>query len=79
MCANSEGSGETAHPRSRTRAFADQLCDKYHNLISWFIYSNEYPQHMQVRQRFIFIAHFEMFKFTDFLQIYRMMSINLQT
>ena len=34
MCANSEGSGETAHPR----VFADHLCDKYHNLMSWLSY-----------------------------------------
>ena len=33
MCANSEGSGETARMRSLTRAFAVRLCDKYH--ISW--------------------------------------------
>ena len=35
MCANSEGSGETARMRRLAWAFAGRLCDKYHNLISW--------------------------------------------
>ena len=35
MCANSEGSGETARMRSLTLAFAGRLCDKYHNLMIW--------------------------------------------
>ena len=35
MCANSEGSGETAWLRSLAWAFAGCLCDKYHNLMSW--------------------------------------------
>ena len=35
MCANSEGSGETAQMRSLARAFAGRLCDKYYNLILW--------------------------------------------
>ena len=34
MCANSEGSGETARMRRLDRAFAGRLCDKYHNLMS---------------------------------------------
>ena len=34
MCANSEGSGETAQMRSLAWAFADRVCDKYHNLLS---------------------------------------------
>ena len=34
-CANSEGSGETAHMRRLAWAFAGRLCDKYHNLMSW--------------------------------------------
>ena len=33
MCANSEGSGETARMRRLARALAGRLCDKYHNLI----------------------------------------------
>ena len=33
MCANSEGSGETARMCRLTWAFAGRLCDKYH--ISW--------------------------------------------
>ena len=35
MCANSEGSGETARMRRLACAFAGRLCDKYHNLMSW--------------------------------------------
>ena len=35
MCANSEGSGETARMRRVARAFAGRLCGKYHNLMSW--------------------------------------------
>ena len=37
MCANSDGSGMTAQMRRFTWAFAGRLCDKYHNLMSWFI------------------------------------------
>ena len=41
MCANSEGSGETARMRRLGRAFAGRLCDKYHNLMTPYIaYSN---------------------------------------
>ena len=35
MCANSEGSSATARMRRLAWAFADRLCDKYHNLMSW--------------------------------------------
>ena len=35
MCANSEGSGETARMRRLAWAFDSRLCDKYHNLMSW--------------------------------------------
>ena len=35
MCANSEGSGDTARIRSLAWAFAVRLCDKYHNPMSW--------------------------------------------
>ena len=35
MCANSEGSGETARKRRLARAFACRLCDKYLNFMSW--------------------------------------------
>ena len=35
MCANSEGSGETAQMRRLAWAFAGRLCDKYHNPMSW--------------------------------------------
>ena len=38
MCANSEGSGETARMRRLVWAFAGHLCDKYHNLMSWLNY-----------------------------------------
>ena len=38
MCANSEGSGETARMRSLAWTFAVRLCDKYHNLMSWLIW-----------------------------------------
>ena len=37
VCANSEGSGETARMRRLACAFAGRLCDKYHNLMSWLI------------------------------------------
>ena len=33
MCANSEGSGETARLSLRCR-----LCERYHNLMGWLIY-----------------------------------------
>ena len=36
MCANSEGSGETARMRRLAWAFAGRLCGKYHNFMSWF-------------------------------------------
>ena len=39
MCANSEGSGETARMRRLAWAFAGRLCDKYHNLMSWFMFA----------------------------------------
>ena len=39
MCANSEGSGETARMRRIAWAFAGRLCDKYHNLMSWLNYN----------------------------------------
>ena len=39
MCANNDGSGETARMRRLSWAFAGRLRDKYHNLMSWFIYS----------------------------------------
>ena len=35
MCANSDGSGETARMRRLAWAFTGRLCDKYHNLMSW--------------------------------------------
>ena len=35
MCANSEGSGETARMHRLAWAFAGRLCDKYHNLMSF--------------------------------------------
>ena len=39
MCANSEGSGETAQTRRLTWAFAGRLCDKYmYYLMRWLIY-----------------------------------------
>ena len=37
MCADSEGSGETARIRRLARSFAGRLCDKNHNLMSWLI------------------------------------------
>ena len=37
MCANGEGSGETAPMCRLAWAFAGRLCDKYHNLMSWLI------------------------------------------
>ena len=41
MCANSEGSGETARMRRLAWAFAGRLCDKYHNLMSWLKFMSE--------------------------------------
>ena len=41
MCANSEGSGETAQMRSLTWAFAVRLCNKYYNLMRWLDLFNE--------------------------------------
>ena len=45
MCANSEGSGETARMRRLAWAFAGCLCDKYHNLTSWLNFSIPYVQY----------------------------------
>ena len=44
ICANSEGSGETARMRRFAWAFAGRICDKYHNLMSWLKYwcTNDY-------------------------------------
>ena len=42
MCGNSKGSGETAQMLRLAWAFAGRPCDKYHNLISWIIYSKSY-------------------------------------
>ena len=39
MCANSEGSGETARLRRFAWAFTGRICDKYHSLMSWLISS----------------------------------------
>ena len=39
MCANSEGSGETARMRRRACAFPGRHCDKFNNLMSWIVYS----------------------------------------
>ena len=39
MYVNSEGSGETVQMRRLTWAIAGGLCDKYHNLLGWLIYS----------------------------------------
>ena len=38
MCANSEGSGETARMRRLAWAFAGRHCDKYQNVMSRLIY-----------------------------------------
>ena len=38
ICANSEGSSESAWMRRLAWAFAGLLCDKYHNLMSWLNY-----------------------------------------
>ena len=38
ICANSKGSCEAARMHRLVWAFADRLCDKYHNLMSWLIY-----------------------------------------
>ena len=35
LCANSEGSGETAQMRRLAWAIAGRLYDEYHNLMSW--------------------------------------------
>ena len=41
MCANSEGSGETAQIRRLACAFAGRLYDKYHYLMSWLISTSD--------------------------------------
>ena len=37
MCANTEGSGETAHFYRLVRAFAARICNKYKNRVNWLI------------------------------------------
>ena len=44
MCANSEGSGETARMRRLAWAFAGRLYDKYHNLMSWLNWCSDRRQ-----------------------------------
>ena len=44
MCANSEGSGETAQMCRLAWAFAGRLCDKHHNLMSWLKLDFLFPQ-----------------------------------
>ena len=39
ICANSEGSGETARMQRLAWSFPGRLCDKYHNLMSWLVSS----------------------------------------
>ena len=39
MCANSEGSGETAQMHRLAWTFTGRLCDKYHKLMSWLNYT----------------------------------------
>ena len=48
MCANSEGSGETARMRRLAWAFAARLCDKYHNLMSWLNLCLKHYPHFQI-------------------------------
>ena len=38
ICANSEGSGETARMRRLSWAFAGRLCDKHQNFMGWLIW-----------------------------------------
>ena len=40
MCANSDGSGDTARMGWLAWALAGRLCDKYHNLMNWLIFEN---------------------------------------
>ena len=42
MCANGEGSGENAQMRRLVWAFIGRLCDKYHNLMSWLNFDDNY-------------------------------------
>ena len=50
MCANSEGSDETARMRRLAWAFAVHLCDKYHNLELALIMSSMLLLHCDVRE-----------------------------
>ena len=75
MCANSEGSGETAWMCRLVWVFAGRLCDKYHNLMTWLICSNK--TFMSLLQNgldvFIILAlqtvHSRLFVFYHFLSI----------
>ena len=40
LCANSEGSGDTARMRRIACAFVGRLRDKYQNFMSWLNYCN---------------------------------------
>ena len=46
MCVNSEGSGETARMRRLTWTFDGRLCDKYHNLMNFYMQHFWYIQEM---------------------------------
>ena len=57
MCANSDSSGETARTCRLAWAFASRLCDKYHNLMSWWAGSVTLsPVSFQIMLRPLFTA-----------------------
>ena len=37
VCANSEGSGESAHMRRLTWAFTAHICNKFQNRLNWYV------------------------------------------
>ena len=59
MCANSKGSGETARMRRLTKACAGRLCDKYHSLMSWLIYT---LYNFLLRNLLLALPRYHMFK-----------------
>ena len=54
ICANSEGSGETAQMCKLAWTFAGRQCDKNHNLMSWLKYQRAQPCGLNS----IFVVHY---------------------
>ena len=57
--ANSEGSGKTVRMHRLTWAFTGCLCDKYHNLMSWLIFSLKQDIKVRVKTKIFSLLDFQ--------------------